>query len=663
MAKISSHFTLALGDDIAWKSSYDTGLASALAAVPIERTTKIHFSSFRGNDTTGDGTADNPYQSLSKMATELASASSDTALLIERGSVYREGDAWVADYGSATEVLDLAAKSDITIGAYGTGDRPKITAFVAIGDTWTLDASTNSYYLDWTEATYGAVGWVKNTDYEDDTDYPCMHAGTSQANLETLNLTNIPQGGFWYDTTIDRLYVRISNGAGSLKDPTGVVEVAPLNTVKFIDSDNAVSNRVDSLFLEGWGCYGTGQNYAIMLQPSASNYNVVSNCRADYSGKHAIGMYSGAGYSTEATTGIICIDCEASGCLDGSPGIAFATNGGHELIYHNCSCVWDIYQDTVAIEYADFQDGSGKKRGWFAHTSVNDVAFAIAYGCSNVDTRYGPFETVSIANRPAAAALTNCKVFIANCTGTHYALRWKKGVTTIIADAQCCMNNHFVFYQIGAATNTRGMICQSNASAKAWAFNCTWEHYVTGEVSAPSAQLIGLMNQATTSENILVNCHIKQTHSAGVASDTAVFADADNDAATLHWCIIEHSSDAGDSWVGIADDGIPDVHVASANAVLDTMDYDASTGWQDTVANDTALVELTAAPTLGAMPLHGSQLHEVAAAGSPPHTLNYDRYWQRRPSTPSIGPVEFRPKRPDIFATHHEFALMGVDLL
>lgn len=652
MASISSTMgTVADGNDIGWKAWYDAGLLSCLEAAPIVRTGQgaltYYFSNSDGDDLNDGLTPATPFKTMTKLAqiitsVEEADPQPSAMFLLKRGDVWREGLNWATAYAEATEVVSLNDLQNCTIGAYGDigKPRPLVTTFVHVAEPFTLDASGDSYYLDWDEARYGPVGWLKNLDYDAENQKP-MHSDTDadQATLETLDLDDIPQGGFFYNTTSDRLYVRISDGSGNLIDPTGRIEVAPLNEIKFIDSDDADGNRIDSLHLEGWGCFGDGQNYAIMLQSSSGNFNVVSNCKVGYSGKHAIGMYSHTSvYTTGSGSGLVCVDCEAYGCKDGSPAVAFAETGSHQCLYHNCGCTWDVYPEQVTIEYPDFNAGGhGKKRGWYAHTGSNNMALAIAYGCwCPRGNRYNPFETVAFANQPAASSdISNCKVFIANCFGEHYALKWQKGCNSLIAPNQVSMNNHFIFHQLGATNSNQSMICQSNGTAAAWSFNNIFEHHITGEIASPSNNTrMSFFNMATTTPNLFVNCHFRIRIAAGLNNDTALFADNDNDAAEVVRCIFDFQCD-GDAWTGAGD-----TSTLIGNAVLDSMDYDESTGWQDDMSADDDLVELTAVPTLKRKPDARGQLYQVAVEGSPTIVPNYDMRWRSRPTNASIGPIE-----------------------
>ena len=624
---------------LAWKQWYFDGLAALLATTPVEYSTKIYFSQ-SGDDTTGDGSINAPYKSLSKMSQQAVGLGPNVSILLKRGDVWSEGDTWIASgYGSASSAIDLDDSVGVTIGAYGTGALPQITAFVEIQDTFTLAASGESYFLAWNEAVYGPVGWVKNLLYAN-SNLP-MHTDhdADQATLETLDFDDVPQGGFWYDTTNDLLYVRMLNAFGSaLVDPTGFISVCPLNTVKCIDSDDSHLCRIDSLDIQGFGCFSNGQNYGVMLQSGEDEYNVISNCEVGYSGKHCIGMLSntGFGYSTDINTGIVCVNCIGYGALEGSPGIAFASQGGHSVIYHNCSCPWDVFPEAVTMNHTDFGVPTIRKRGWYGHTTTGSFALAVAYGCSSPSGNvYAPFEAVGFANAPTAATLPDARVFVANCTGESYALRYSVGCISPIANYQVMMNNHFIFNTIGAPNNNTSALCQANAvDAFGWMFNCTIEHNTTGELGTPAATTrIAFLNTNVATKLRLLHNHFKSVVDAALTCDTTLFKDA-GAAATEQYKNIVSFETNGDAWPGM------DANATTVgNALLDSMDYSGDNIY-DTIA-DSDLIELTSVPVIGATPDVYDQLGRGTVSSSPSINLEYDRYWNPRLGDDSaVGPVE-----------------------
>lgn len=640
-------------DFVAWRNA---GLISCLQACPIERTGEtIHhyyFSWTDGDDTNAGDTADAPFQTITKFSQIITahnlSYPGETAVFwFKRGDRWPEGEGFKTIYidGALTEAVDIGGLSNSTFRSYGDRGKPNplISTFTRPAARFTLNGSGLSYSIAWDESIYGPVGWLKNDLYSVENEKP-MHSDTDSnlATLEALDLDDIPQGGFWYDTTTDTLHVRISDGSGTLIDPTGLIEVAPFNEVTFLESDDADGNCWCEIDVEGFGCFESGQHWGLKFNSSADNFNVIRDCSIGYAGKHAAGMYSGTGYSTEAGSGIVMYNVTVYGCNNGSPFVAYATNGTHQIFCDSCHCPWDTYPVANTVHYPDFNAGDNDKaRAFYAHKGGGGSAITlfIANNCTTPKGNvYAPFEVASCADRPTAATLAACKVFIMNCSGEHWARIWQKGSTSIIGANQLLAGNHYIFHQVGATNAAKGMISQSNTvGALGWSFNCIMEHSIDGTIASPTAgTMMSFFNTIAGAENYFVNPHFKMRIADGLNNDCGLSRQDTTDDCEIVGGIFDFLNDpegGGDNYCGVGTS-----ITLLGNAIMDYMDDDEG-GWQDTFT-DAGKITLTTSPEPGAKPDPRGLLFQVGDTGSPSYATEYD--FHENPVRPnrSVGPVE-----------------------
>ena len=103
--------------------------------------TVYHFAP-DGNDATGDGSIETPYQTLAKATSMQASLSPGDSVLFERGGTYT---------GTLTIGKSGTSGSPVYYGAYGTGDDPVFTGLTDISGAW-VNVSGNLYYKEVTTA-------------------------------------------------------------------------------------------------------------------------------------------------------------------------------------------------------------------------------------------------------------------------------------------------------------------------------------------------------------------------------------------------------------------------------------------------------------------------------------------------------------------------------
>src|SRR4051812_38093230 len=88
---------------------------------------KYYFSSGSGNDSRSNSEAQNPntpWKTLSKLNSIFSSLRPGDAVYLKRGETF---------YGSINVNASGSSGAPITIGAYGTGNRPIITSLITLG--------------------------------------------------------------------------------------------------------------------------------------------------------------------------------------------------------------------------------------------------------------------------------------------------------------------------------------------------------------------------------------------------------------------------------------------------------------------------------------------------------------------------------------------------
>jgi hypothetical protein len=290
---------------VPWCNSYCEELMTEISST----TRSWYYFSTSGSDTTGDGSIDNPWETVDKANDTLATGD-------YVGVKFKCGDIFYTD---TQLLLDNTGNA---VGNYGTGDHPQIHQE---GILIPADA-------EWT-AVIGNIYYTPVT----------MNAGTDDGRLVIVGNTelslvkdtnNTPASNqYFLDTANNRVYVNID------KNPTGTAfYVYPIRSNT--EGDNGAYLKKDMTWVDGVDFYGFGlrgsttsgnpqQIYGIkIVTGNNSHLAVASNCNNYYFRNHAISMYGSnginhihrckAGWSEDSDGKYFNVHNEASGLLQGS---------------------------------------------------------------------------------------------------------------------------------------------------------------------------------------------------------------------------------------------------------------------------------------------------------------------------------------------------------
>lgn len=348
-----------------------------LRACPIARDTvryvALDASSGSATGGGGAGSPGNPYlvRQLADFVTLYGNiVATGMTILLRRGDRFK-----------GTSGLSIST-AKVTLGAYGSGNRPTIEGFENDDGTGWTDSGSGDY----TKTVTGTVLWVRlqeapATNLEAGTET----VFTKQTSAATVQGTN----NSWWQTGAT-LHVRVGANASPA---TTLIDVCKATGVGLLVTD-VDGVRLDSLSVLGWGTESVASNnYCIQTRLSGTNECVVTNCGAYYGAQHVLGqLLSGGGNSGGITTWSHCDF--GLGRVDGSAGftafVSFSNDGGHETILHDYDCKYGALPDSGSVGW----DATKIKRGqpWYCHQGgAFSPALALmllgrtrshAYGCA-----------------------------------------------------------------------------------------------------------------------------------------------------------------------------------------------------------------------------------------------------------------------------------------
>lgn len=586
---------------LAFKAWLERLMAERRKQTTPARATNYYFST-TGNDTSGDGSIGNPWQTVAKAITTLAASNGNIGFFFKRGDQWNE------------TTLPTLNKPNVTIGAWGTGsNKPWFNRFTlkynATG--WTL-AAGNRYTR--TEATN--VCWVRYQDYIlSKSTGSVLRRVTSSTDCE-----NTSNSFFWGTST---LHINL----GGTNPNTLNLEACPTNTANGIDV-TATGCRIENIRVDGWGMDAANphnpQSYQIRWGIDRGMVGSAYQCETFYGGTHLHAIYNAA---VSAFGGAVLIEeCEAGFALQGVAGETifntYTTLGGQETICNKCKVVaGTLWNGTAAW--------ARRAMAFYGHTAgTGKIGLAMWVDGEITESAVGPSAGASFADLPPAASLSEVRGFIIGETIVGGAVPW-------FPYRDMCYIN--CFYDITPIDTPSGGYSSSGASSQTWdgwAINVTWR---VNQVNQASTTRRALFNALGTNNLVrLWHCrfHIIQSdNNFGIDYD-ANGADT-SAAAELRNCI--YTSQVGDTGtVTVALNNDPDKcfnnayrNISGGAGVVNRFDY----------GNHGFKVELTADLDIDDTAL--SSGHQCARAGSPLVGVEYDRFWRARNlSSPSIGPVE-----------------------
>lgn len=301
----------------AFRRWYFDLLKARLTEAPIERSTTHYFDVVTGNDTTGDGSASNPWKTLVK-AQQVHDAwtqdSGGLALLLHRGQTF-----------PGVTGLDIS-KDHVTVAGYGEGARPCVSRFTlqlpSGGGGWTQISGTH-YKRGPMLAT---IAWVR---LKDSIVTPPQRMADAAGVTATTH-------SWWYDAGNLELHVNFGVDPNTL-DLDGA----------YANSDDGIivsgdGCRIDGLRCEGWGMNPDDtsvQRYGIRTTVTDDHGVVVSHCDAYFNGRHNIGQYAAPANASGGMATFV--NCRGGWTLADTAGetafVGYTYLGGTELILHDCT--------------------------------------------------------------------------------------------------------------------------------------------------------------------------------------------------------------------------------------------------------------------------------------------------------------------------------------
>lgn len=367
-------------------TQFTTLRTQRLANVTLDRATKYYFSN-AGNDVTGDGSQGNPYATLDKFATIVAANPSGAQIEF----LFNKGDKFLAtnsdDY--------FALYSGMTIGAYGTGAKPILSAFsiqIAGGATWTLDAGTPGVDATYNTSVATSITWFAHVNSTTKLSTPfarCKTLARCRANAQT----------FYYSS--GTLTVNMGSGA----NPSGTA----FEAVKGITNTNngqfectGTNIRIEGVRIDGFGIVVDSQitdsAYGLKFIPTLTTSEMVcKDCEIYYTGYHA-GAQIGEGkvWFDGVTVGLARLRSDNNATMF----VGFSSTGGHEHVLWNC---------TVASGNLPVDNGTGilgrSAASSYGHiASGSSISLYLVMNLTCTAGTYSALQTAHCDNLPTALA-------------------------------------------------------------------------------------------------------------------------------------------------------------------------------------------------------------------------------------------------------------------
>lgn len=386
---MSTDYTSAVGnppaidDFAAWSAWYNSLLDFRLAECPIARSTTHYIGQDAvGSDTGGggSGTEGDPWlvadwdDAVTLIDNEI---DTDTAFLLRRGD----------EFVGTTE-LGISI-DDVTIGAWGSGEKPIINAFsLAYSSGWTLVSGTR-----YSRSEASDIAWVaKSAD---------RFTAISRASDATGT------GGLannWFYWEADTLTIDIGT------DPNAVAIEAVVSNAESGIAVVSDGSRVDNIQTFGWGCHRTSnatQAEGVHSLVTGTEACVFSDCESYYNSSHAMAHHGGNNSGGIWTA----VNCKAgftkyNGGAYETVFNSYAALGGHETILHDCET---SYGTLPSSEWA----GTRLVRGtsYFGHTNGTPASLYIAHGHQTPGNEWGAARPGYWNDAPAAAAEADKRSF------------------------------------------------------------------------------------------------------------------------------------------------------------------------------------------------------------------------------------------------------------
>lgn len=584
---------------------------------PAARGTTYYFSQ-AGDDTTGDGSEASPWKTLAKAHAIIDASSGDVACLFKRGDVWVEVPAVVFGQNAANSTgaaAVLSTKPNVTIGAYGLGDRPRFDHPHQTYTTgWALDTGTTYVRSEPTE-----IAWLARVDRND----PLRHVSSAA----DCRLTS--SSWFW-DSANEDLYVNLGGTDPSTVTLSGVH--ANNHSCFRVTGDGS---RVASLDGWGWGINPQDTNshhYFINLAPTGTDAVYVYNCRASYGSAHVLASWN------QGSGGIVTFEeCEANwpSYLSVTQNFnLYSAGGNNENILWNCRA-----------RYGALPDGAGTytipttSAAFNGHTGPLDTSYLqLAWGLFCDGSAY-PVGWPGEWGNPLAASgdLTACRAWMVGMV-TEKVAGAGNGYRLAPNLADC------------AQFNCRATLRPSNLSIEAltnldqdgWAWNNIYDIDLIDVGARRFGGFNGSVTNGSAAAKFWLNTIIVRNRATGSGSvnhtwgiDADCFAGGNQTGNSMSF---RGNLYAGENTNNRVHLGLGINSTFSHNAYFGIT---AASGGRLNPASDTNGVTLLTLPNPNLSPDLESPLY---LAGPSDLGIEYDADWSpRTAASPSIGALEYRP--------------------
>ncbi len=588
-------------------------------------------------------TSDGPWATLGQVTANL---SPDRAFLFKRGTVQR------------TTTGLVSTVTNVTLGAYGQGPKPLITAFdspVTTGASWTADAGT-TYYR--TRAAASTVGAFREA-YDRKRAY---------VRCSTVTECRLIKGSYFHDTGANRLYVNAYDGANlttsSLPYTFEICGVVADDGVHWTTSSTG-SMRCDNLIVEGFGSKDTSAQtteYGFHAETTGTSLFVCTGCEAYYNNNHNFG-HTAAGSGGKA----LFLDCKAAWMnYQGTCYVGYSGTGDNELYVVNCEAWGGTLPRNTGGTWS-YTHGVSGSDFYTAHTGSGECDMVYVSGCTVSPNQFGLGSIGTAANVPdfsSDVALcrcyhVDCKYLCRNPTALDQGLvvsAGKPGTGTrgmqpinfkeknLVAHVNCEYNALSVWETtndvVGSIDIVEGLFVNTTIYVDG-----SWVPH--GDTSGAWAR--GLVRYMGNLEGRFYNCHIEivEPHkincglSAQNAYQNTLTDNNVDDDFYLYDSIVQIKCPNGTAYLGCGNNRRRSDGAVNATAKVKNVVTDVSPSTDTYRGDDQCVNVVRASVPRGHVPAIGEM--DAAQVALPGGTLyvGHDAKWRRRrPGTSAIGPIE-----------------------
>jgi hypothetical protein len=379
-------------DWVTWKNAR---IAWFETHCPLARAQTWYFAN-QGNDTTGDGSQGNPWQTRAKaIAVEAADSDGNAAYLFECGDVWYEDDNWAT------------TRNNITVSSYGSGAKPFFNAFekryLDASNVWGSQSGNR-----WQVAETDDIAWLRLSD-----DRLGETRGTNLIRVaDAATCASTSNSWVWVSNV---LYVNLGG-----TDPNTV----DLEAVKSNENNGIEFGgdgcRVEGIRGDGFGMHRTTtapQDQPFTNRSTNEEANYFKNLEGYFSGSHVMahnapGVTVGVGgYSLwhTCTAGFPKYNAAGDNCFN-----FFSQEGEAEAWAVDCIAKYG----TLKSSDWDYATNKSRGQGFFSHTGgVGLHHIQVMFNCS-ADNSHTPCSHLGgpTSSRDAAGSIANVRNFRVNCT-------------------------------------------------------------------------------------------------------------------------------------------------------------------------------------------------------------------------------------------------------